>query len=184
MQQPALVKKVYSKHHCVHTRKKRKSIGGRELCSLFAPAHKVQAKDRIQHRMDRGQRSFTFVRFSHNCGRIHRRAQRSLTASKTTVVRYVLWSSHTIEDRARILKDFQITVGPKVWFQGFQISLQIFSIKQAIVSFLSNFMFYQTVSTKQSLKQNTYNCSHCEPWCTLWPLKRQLSSKSRLFSLH
>ncbi len=60
----------------------------------------------------------------------------------------------------------------------------IFNIKCKCRVISSNFMVFQTVSTKKSLKQNTKNYSHFEPCCTLWPLKRQLSSKSRLFSLH
>jgi hypothetical protein len=45
--------------------------------------------------------------------------------------------------------------GLKVQFRGFRIGLQIFSIKMANVVILYNFMFFQTVSTKQSTKQNT-----------------------------
>ncbi len=42
------------------------------------------------------------------------------------------------------------------WFQGFQINLQVFLIKNCKCRvILSNFMFFQTVTTKQSLKIST-----------------------------
>jgi hypothetical protein len=60
------------------------------------------------------------------------------------------------ENRARILKDFQMTAGLKVWFHLISRllikSADIFNVKCKCSVILSNFLFFQTVNTKKSLK--------------------------------
>jgi hypothetical protein len=85
---------------------------------------------------------------------------------------------------ARILKHFEMTVELKVWLQGFHGSLQIFSIENVNVELLNIILCIYKLFTQNGLSnQHEKNYNHCEPCCTLWPLKRQLSLKSRLFSL-
>ncbi len=66
--------------------------------------------------------------------------------------------------------------------QGFSLIVYIFNDKTFNYSHLDHFFLGLLKSQKIISSVINKNCSLYEPFCTLWPLKRQLFAKSRLFS--